>query len=78
MEFNFPSYEYIKSGNIYTGSKKDKNYKIYYDKNSDKIIAKIWEGRNCIEKSEIKEELKAEFNEEKYIELIDKIKLIIK
>lgn len=71
MKFNeieVPNFEILESKNRYSGSYKDKNYKIFP---SDELRAVIWDGINCLEKSEIVAEGRFEMNKEGYTEMLN-------
>lgn len=65
--FEIPKYYYFQSGNDYSGSKGDFNYKII---TSEKIKCLTWHGKFCSMKSEIENEKDFENSENGFSELI--------
>lgn len=49
--FEIPKLLYFKSKNCFSGSLKDFSYKIIPD--GSNLSANVWEGRNCMEKSDL-------------------------
>ena len=50
------SYDYFKAGNRFAGSAGALGFKIFPEKDPPLLRVAIWEGPNCCEKSEIKEQ----------------------
>lgn len=66
--FDLRRFYYYKSGNVFTGSLNNFNYKIIPDK--DEITALIWHGMICSELAEIEMEKKFKFDEEGFEQMI--------
>ena len=52
-EICVPTYEYLKFGNIFSGSLGDFNFKIFPILEEKKVKVAVWKGEFCFEKSEI-------------------------
>lgn len=70
-EIEVPNFEIIDFKNIYSGSFRNINYKIFPDKETVKVV--IWEGMNCLDESEISEEKEFIWGREGYNEMIEYI-----
>lgn len=66
--FEIPKYYYFQSGNNYSGSKGDFNYKIITTSETIKCI--IWHGKLCSMKAVIEDEKEFENSEEGFAGLI--------
>ena len=65
------SYDYFKAGNRFAGSAGALGFKIFPDKEPPQLRVLIWEGPNCCEKSEIKEQREFESSPEGLQQAVD-------